>query len=71
MAFGEFNDLPRRTASDKILCDKAYNVAKNQKMMDVKEVVLHWSTHFKSEIMTNQQLQKNYTNQSLEHLQKL
>ena len=46
MAFGEFNDLPRRTASDKILCDKAYNVAKNQKMMDVKEVVLHWFTHF-------------------------
>ena len=46
MAYGEFNDLPRRTASDTILCDKAYNIAKNQKMMDVKEVVLHWFTYF-------------------------
>ena len=31
MAHGDFNDLTRRTASDKILCDKAFNIAKNPK----------------------------------------
>ena len=31
MAYGGFKDLTRRTASDKILCDKAFNIAKNSK----------------------------------------
>ena len=31
MAYGDFKNLSRRTASDKILCDKAFNVAKNPK----------------------------------------
>ena len=31
MAYGDFKDLTRRTASDKILLDKAYNIAKNPK----------------------------------------
>ena len=31
MAYGDFKDLTRRTASDKILCDKAFNTAKNGK----------------------------------------
>ena len=31
MAYGEFKDLARRTASDKILRDKAFNIAKNEK----------------------------------------
>ena len=31
MAYGDFKDLTRRTASDKILCDKAFNIAKNPK----------------------------------------
>ena len=31
MASGSFNDLTRRAASDKILCDKAFNIAKNSK----------------------------------------
>ena len=26
-----FMDLPRRTTSDKIFCDKAFNIAKNSK----------------------------------------
>ena len=30
MAYGDFKDLTRRTACDKILCDKAFNVAKIQ-----------------------------------------
>ena len=29
MAYGDFKDLKRRTASDKVLRDKAFNVAKN------------------------------------------
>ena len=31
MAYGDFKYLTRRTASDKILCDKAFNIAKNSK----------------------------------------
>ena len=31
MAYGDFKDLKRRTASDKILRDKAFNIAKNSK----------------------------------------
>ena len=31
MAYGDFKDLKRRTASDKILRDKAFNIAKNLK----------------------------------------
>ena len=29
MAYGDFKDLAKRTASDKVLRDKAFNVAKN------------------------------------------
>ena len=29
MAYGDFKDLTRRTASDKILRDKAFNLAKS------------------------------------------
>ena len=31
MAYGDFKDLKRRTASDKILRDKAFDIAKNPK----------------------------------------
>ena len=31
MAYGDFKDLTRRKASDKILRDKAFNIAKNPK----------------------------------------
>ena len=31
MAYGDFKDLTRRTASDKILRDKAFNIAKVMK----------------------------------------
>ena len=31
MAYGDFKDLTRRTASDKILRDKAFNTAKSSK----------------------------------------
>ena len=31
MAYGDFKDIKRRTASDKILRDKAFNIVKNPK----------------------------------------
>ena len=31
MAYGDFKDLTRRTASNKILCDKAFSIPKNAK----------------------------------------
>ena len=31
MTFVDFKDLPRRTASDEVLCDKGFNIAKNWK----------------------------------------
>ena len=31
MAYGDFEDLNRRTSSDKVLCDKAFNITKNSK----------------------------------------
>ena len=31
MAYGDFKELTRRTASDKIFRDKAFNIAKNSK----------------------------------------
>ena len=31
MSYGDFNDLARRTASDKILKDKIFHIAKNPK----------------------------------------
>ena len=36
MAYGDFKYLSRRTVSDKILCHKAFNIAKIWNMMDVK-----------------------------------
>ena len=40
MAYGDFRCLSRRTASDKVLHDKAFNIAKFRNMMDIKEVLL-------------------------------
>ena len=31
MAYGDFKDLTKRTTADKVLTDKAFNVAKNPK----------------------------------------
>ena len=31
MVYGDFKDLPRTTASDKVLSNKAFNIAKNPK----------------------------------------
>ena len=31
MAYGDFKDIVRRTAFDKVLADRAFNIAKNPK----------------------------------------
>ena len=34
MAYGDFKDLPKRTATDKVLRDKVFTIAKNPKYED-------------------------------------
>ena len=47
MAHGDIKDLARRTASDKVLCDKAFNVALVlYNMMDINMESPHWFIHF-------------------------
>ena len=36
MGCEDFKDLTRRIASDKILCDKAFDITKFQNMRDIK-----------------------------------
>ena len=42
MAYGDFEDLTRRKASDKILRYKAFNITKIQNMMDIKGSLFDW-----------------------------
>ena len=42
MAYGDFKDLTRRTASDKIFRDKAFNIAKNPKYVGINAELLQW-----------------------------
>ena len=46
MAYGDFKDLKRRTFSDKVLRDKAFNIAKILNLTDIKEDWLLWYTNF-------------------------
>ena len=46
MAYRNFKDLTRRTASDNILRNKAFNIAKIENMMDIKVDLLKWFKNF-------------------------
>ena len=47
MAYVDFKDLPRKTTSDEVLCDKAFNIAKNsKKKMDIKVNLHQWFINF-------------------------
>ena len=46
MAYGDFKDLSRRTASDKILRDKHLILLKIQNRIDIKRFMLHFSIDF-------------------------
>ena len=37
MAYGDFKDLAKRAAADKVLRDKAFKIASDQKYDDIKE----------------------------------
>ena len=68
MAYVDFKDFPRRTTSDKILCKKALNIAKNPKydgyQRGPNSMVYKFfnkkssGSGVKSEIMPNQELAK-------------
>ena len=44
MAYGGFKDLVKITASDKVLRNKTFNIAKILNIMDIKAVLLLWFT---------------------------
>ena len=78
MAYGDFKDLKRRTASDKILRDKAFNIAKNPKYDGYQRGLASMVYNFfykksKGSNIANNEIKqklKNCTNQSLETLKK-
>ena len=81
MAYGDFKDLAKRTASDKDLKFKAFDIPKIQNMMGIEEILLLWfinilikSPQIEVLIMKlkkmNNQL-KNCTNHLLENLKKV
>ena len=81
MAYGDFKDLPRRTASDKISSDKAFNFARNpnydgyQRGFAVFNKITSGGA-VKSEIMSNQELAKElhksfHENEKYTHLLKI
>ena len=66
MVYGDFKDLPRRTAPDKILCDEIFDIAKNLKYDGYKRGLASVVYNFfdkksargaiRSDIMSNLQL---------------
>ena len=82
MAYGDFNDLAKRTVSGKVLRKKAFKIASNPKydryqkglatmvykFFDKKSALIAGSS-IKNEIKKNQQL-ADYTNQFIEYLKK-
>ena len=64
MAYGDFKYLTRRTASDKILRDKPFNIAKNPKYDGYKRGLPVWFTYFlikslKAVVLICKQIMKN------------
>ena len=58
MDYVGFKDLCRRTAAQKVLLDKAFNIAKKYNKKSFRR-------HVKSEIMSNQQLAEELHNRSI------
>ena len=46
MAYRDFKDLARRTASNNLLRDKALSITKNPKYDGIKEALLQWFINF-------------------------
>ena len=66
MAYGDFKDLAKRTASDKDLRFKAFNIAKIQNMMDIEEILLLW---FINILIKSPQIKKLVNNEIKENEQ--
>ena len=79
MTYGDFKDLTRRTASDKIFHDKAFNIAKNPKYDGYQRRIVSivykyfvkktFGTGIKNENLSNKDSQR-YINQLLEKFKK-
>ena len=77
-AYGEFKDLNRRTAADKVLNDKAFNIAKNPKYDGYQRGITSMvykcfhkkvqMEQLKMKIVLINNQQKNHTNHLLENL---
>ena len=81
MAYGDFKDLNRRTASDKLLRDKAFNMTKilkyDEYQRELAPMVHEFvgertsSTATKMRLFQIRNYQENYTNQLLDNLRKV
>ena len=80
MAHAYFKDFTKKTDSDKILRDKAFNIAKNPKYDGYQQELLQWSIDFLIKNILVEQLKirifqtksqlNNYTNQLLKNSRK-
>ena len=59
MAYGDFKDLNRRTAADKLLRDKAFNIAKNPNY-GCNVGLIQWFINFLIKKLQLKQLKKNF-----------
>ena len=56
MAYGDFKDLNRRTAADKVLHDKAFYITKNSKYEDINVDLIQWFINFLKKKLRVEQL---------------
>ena len=68
MAYRDFKDLNRKTAANKVLRDKAFNIAKNPKYDGYECGLVLMVYKLKKKACKMKNLLKNYTNQFLENL---
>ena len=80
MAYGDFKDLNRRTAADKVLRDKAFNIAKNAKcggyQRELASVVYYFldkktsGLTVENEIISNKTLAEEFHNSIIKNFEK-
>ena len=60
MSYGDFKDLPRRTASDKVLRDKAFNIGGGVKSQNILNQELAEESHKPIVIKFKKKLQSSF-----------
>ena len=68
MAYGDFKDLKRRTASDKILRDEAFNIAKNPKYDGYQRGLAAMVYKFSGKISTGSGVVNNNNNNNFNNI---